>query len=66
MKGRNGAAKPPARPPSRPPAKAPAAPGRSPGASRTAAPVETFSRFVSQLARLESERMKGGGGEVPR
>lgn len=52
MKGRNGAAK--------PPPKAPAALGRAASAARSGAPVETFSRFVRQLARLESERMKGG------
>jgi len=53
MKGRNGAAK--------PPPKAPAAAGRTGRASRGGAPVETFSRFVRQLAKLESERTKGGG-----
>lgn len=52
MTGRNGAAK--------PPAKAPAAPTRGGRASRGGAPVETFSRFVRQLAKLESERTKGG------
>lgn len=51
MKGRNGAAKPP------PKAPAPARAGR---ASRNGAPVETFSRFVSQLAKLETGRTKGG------
>jgi hypothetical protein len=51
MKGRNGAAKPPPKAP---------APVRSGRASRSGAPVETFSRFVSQLAKLESERTKGG------
>jgi hypothetical protein len=61
MKGRNGAAKPPAKSPSKPPAKAPAVPDRAAGAARTAAPVETFSRFVSQLARLETQQAKGGG-----
>ena len=53
MKGRNGAAK--------PPPKAPAAPVRAGRASRSGAPVETFSRFVRQLAKLEGERTKGGG-----
>ncbi|WP_156406958.1 hypothetical protein [Bosea sp. Root670] len=52
MKGRNGVAK--------PPPKAPAAAGRAGRAPRNGAPVETFSRFVSQLAKLESERTKGG------
>lgn len=52
MKGRNGAAK--------PPPKATATIVRAGRASRGAAPVETFSRFVSQLARLEDERTKGG------
>lgn len=52
MKGRNGAAK--------PPPKAPARPTRAGGASRSGAPVETFSRFVRQLAKLEDERTKGG------
>ncbi len=51
MKGRNGAAKPP------PKAPAPARAGR---ASRNGPPVETFSRFVSQLAKLETGRTKGG------
>ena len=51
MKGRNGTAK------ARPKAPAPTRAGR---ASRSGAPVETFSRFVSQLAKLESERTKGG------
>ncbi|WP_336809446.1 hypothetical protein [Bosea sp. MMO-172] len=51
MKGRNGAVKPP------PKAPAPARAGR---ASRSGAPVETFSRFVRQLAKLEDERTKGG------
>ena len=51
MKGRNGAAKPP------PKAPAPARAGRAP---RNGAPVETFSRFVSQLAKLETGRTKGG------
>ena len=52
MKGRNGAAK--------PPPKAPAQPARAGRTSRSGAPVETFSRFVSQLAKLEDERTKGG------
>ena len=52
MKGRNGAAK--------PPPKAPAQPARAGRASRGGAPVETFSRFVRQLAKLEDERTKGG------
>ncbi len=52
MKGRNGAAK--------PPPKASAATGRTGRASRSGAPVETFSRFVSQLAKLETGRTKGG------
>lgn len=51
MKGRNGAAKPP------PKVSASARTGR---AARNGAPVETFSRFVRQLAKLEDERMKGG------
>ena len=51
MKGRNGAAKPPAKAP---------APARAGRASRSGAPVETFSRFVSQLAKLETGRTKGG------
>ncbi|BCB20585.1 hypothetical protein [Bosea sp. ANAM02] len=51
MKGRNGTAKPP------PKAPMPARAGR---ASRGGAPVETFSRFVSQLAKLETGRTKGG------
>jgi len=59
MKGRNGAAKPPTKPP---------APARAGRASRGGAPVETFSRFVRQLAKLEDERTKGGrdGGESDR
>lgn len=52
MKGRNGAAKPPPKAP---------APARSGRASRSGVPVETFGRFVRQLAKLESERVKGGG-----
>lgn len=51
MKGRNGTAKPPAKAP---------APARAGRASRNGAPVETFSRFVRQLAKLEGERTKGG------
>lgn len=51
MKGRSGAAKPPTKAP---------APARSGRASRNGAPVETFSRFVRQLAKLEDERTKGG------
>ncbi len=51
MKGRNGAAKPPAKTP---------VPARAGRASRSGAPVETFSRFVRQLAKLEGERTKGG------
>lgn len=51
MKGRNGAAKPPPKAP---------APARSGRESRSGAPVETFSRFVCQLAKLEGERTKGG------
>lgn len=51
MKGRNGAAKPPPKAP---------APARSGRASCSGVPVETFSRFVSQLAKLEGERTKGG------
>ncbi len=52
MKGRNGVAK--------PPPKARMAAGRAGRASRSGAPVETFSRFVRQLAKLETGRMKGG------
>ena len=52
MKGRNGAAKPPPRTPTQP--------ARAGRASHRGAPVETFSRFVSQLAKLEGERTKGG------
>lgn len=52
MKGRNGTAK--------PPPKVPAATRRAGRASRNGAPVETFSRFVRQLAKLEDERTKGG------
>jgi hypothetical protein len=52
MKGRNGGAKPPPKPT--------ATPGRAGKTSRGGAPVETFSRFVHQLAKLEGERTKGG------
>lgn len=52
MKGRNGVAK--------PPPKARVAAGRAGRAPRNGAPVETFSRFVSQLAKLEAGRTKGG------
>ena len=52
MKGRNGAAK--------PPPKAPAVASRAGRASRSGVPVETFSRFVRQLAKLETGRTKGG------
>ena len=51
MKGRNGTAKPPPKAPT---------PARAGRASRSGAPVETFSRFVSQLAKLETGRTKGG------
>lgn len=51
MKGRNGAAK--------PPPKASATPARAGRAPRSGAPVETFNRFVRQLAKLENERTKG-------
>lgn len=51
MKGKNGTTKPP------PKAPAPARASRPP---RAGAPVETFSRFVRQLAKLEDERSKGG------
>ena len=56
MKGRNGAAKPPPKV---------STSARTGTVARNGPPVETFSRFVRQLARLESERVKGGG-EGPR
>ena len=52
MSGRNGAAQ--------PPPKAPVAAGRAGRAPRNGAPVETFSRFISRLAKLETGRTKGG------
>ncbi len=53
MKGRNGAAKPPAQAP---------APARAGRASRNGAPVETFSRFVSQLANRDVDAELGRRG----
>ncbi|MCO5092542.1 hypothetical protein [Bosea sp. (in: a-proteobacteria)] len=63
MKGRNGAAEPASKSPARSSSKVPA---KVPAKAPARPPVETFGRFVRQLARLESERVKGGEGEASR